>query len=152
MTELQLKPLLLALSASLLALFLLVIVWPRFFPPHPVPFVEHLLTEVRSQNYGVLYGHLSERWRRQKTVREYVDENLREEELFIKMGGFVESTWVDQERVEVRVAEGEATVPVVYRMKALSATPPRELARRVLLKLVYEHTRWRLDGLKVARD
>lgn len=151
MNELQLKPLFLALSASLLALFLLVIVWPRFFPPPPVPFVEGLLTEIRSQNYDVVYGHLSDRWKRQKSVREYIEENLREEELLIRMGGFVESTWVDRECVVVRIADGEALVPVLYRMKRVT-TPPRELARRVILRLVYQQMRWRLDGLELVRE
>lgn len=149
MSELELKPLLLALAASLLALFLLVIVWPRFFPPDPAPFVERLLSEIRSQNYDCVYGNLSDRWRRQSTLRDFVAAKMREEKQFIKLGGFVETTSVDAAQVVQK--PGEAYVPVTYRMKALMGGQSRTFERQVVVKLVYESTRWRLDGISASR-
>jgi hypothetical protein len=149
MNEVQLRPLLLALAASLLCLYVLVIVWPRFVPPPPAPFVESLLAEIRAQNYEVVYSHLAERWNQHKAVREYVDENLKDEELSIRMGGFVESTRIESDKVEQNSTE--ASIPVSYRVKEISSNPPRVYERRALLRLVYERARWRLDGLKILK-
>lgn len=149
MNEVQLRPILLALAASLVSLFFLVIVWPRFFPPSPAPFVEALLSEIRAQNYEVVYSHLAERWGARRNLRELVDAQLKEDELAVQMGGFVESTWVEHEKV--RCESGAATVPVRYRMKVMSSSPPRVYMRLATLRLVYERGRWRLDSLKVSK-
>lgn len=149
MNELQLRPILLALSASLLCLFLLVIVWPRYFPPPPTPFVEGLLSEIRAQNYEVVYSHLAARWKKQADVRSFVTEVLKEEELSVRLGGFVESTWIETEKVQLK--SGEALVPVGYRMKVLSTQPPQVYVRQALVRLVYERARWRVDSLKISK-
>lgn len=149
MSELQLKPLLLALAASLLSLYLLVIVWPRFFPPDPAPYVERLLAEIRSQNYDCVYANLSDRWRRTSTLHEFVAAKMREEEQFIKMGGFVEQTAVDAAKVVQK--PGEAYVPVLYRLKAVMGGQTKVCEKQVVVKLVYESTRWKLDGISTAR-
>lgn len=148
MNEVQLRPILLALSASLLCLFFLVIVWPRFFPPPPTPFVEGLLSEIRAQNYEVVYSHLAERWKNRRSLREVVEHQLKDDELAVRLGGFVESTWVEHDKVECR--SGEAIVPVRYRMKVMASNPPRVYTRLAVLRLVYERARWRLDSLKVS--
>lgn len=147
MSEVQLRPLLLALAASLLCLFALVIVWPRFFPPPPGPFIEALLSEIRAQNYDVVYSHLARRWQRPTELRSYLAQQLRDEELVMNLGGFVESTAVAAARVEVKGEE--AWVPVSYRLKCVA--PPRVWEREVLVKLVYERAHWRLDDIRVPR-
>src|SRR5947209_2821887 len=144
MNEMQLRPLLFALTASLLCLYVLVIVWPRFFPPPPAPFVEGLLREIRAQNYEVVYSHLALRWKGAADVRGWVSEHLREEEDAVRAGGFVESTEIAADGVQVE--SGAALVPVSYRVKVI-ANPPRYFERRALIRLVYERTRWRLDSL-----
>lgn len=149
MNELQLRPFLLALSASLLCLFFLVIVWPRFFPPPPTPFVESLLSEIRAQNYEVVYSHLADRWKARRNLREVVEAELKEDELAVRLGGFVESTWIEHDKVAC--ARHEAIVPVRYRVKIASSNPPRVYTRLAVLRLVYERARWRLDSLKVSR-
>lgn len=144
MSEVQLRPLLFALTASLLCLYVLVIVWPRFFPPPPAPFVEGLLREIRAQNYEVVYSHLAQRWKGPADVRAYVSENLKQEEEAVRAGGFVESTAIETDRIQVE--SGAALVPVSYKVKLL-ANPPRCIERRALVRLVYENTRWRVDRL-----
>ena len=146
MDELQLRPLLLALTASLAALYVLVIVWPRYVPPPPAPFVESILTEIRAQNYEVVYSHLSERWKAGPLLRDQLCEPVRDDETAVRTGGFVESTWVEPEKI--RVSGAEAWVPVYYRMKIPTAR--RTYTRQAMLKLVYEHARWRIDSLKVS--
>ena len=144
MTEVQLRPLLFALSASLFSLFLLVIVWPRFVAPPPVPFLESLLQEIRAQNYDVVYSHLAQRWQGPK-MREYIEAKFRDQGAAIRMGGFVESTVVAADRVQVK--DGEASIPVSYRLK-VATIPPRVWEGELVVKLVYEQTRWRLDDLR----
>ena len=149
MNEVQLRPFLLALSASLMCLFVLVIVWPRFFPPPPTPFVEAILTEVRAQNYEIVLSNLTQRWKKQADVRQFVADNLKDDEAAVRMGGFVESSWIDLDKCEVRGAE--ALVPVYYRMKVVTSDPPRVYVRQALLKLMYEQARWRIDTLRVSK-
>jgi hypothetical protein len=146
----QIKPLLIGLVASVGLLLFLVFGWPYVFPPSPVPFVEKLMLDVRAQNYEAVYGQLSERWRRQKTLREYVAENLKDEESFLRLGGFVEATHVDAGKISA--SGSETYVPVLYRVKIVGSTPPRTYSRRVILKLVLARGRWWLDGLKVFKE
>jgi hypothetical protein len=144
MSEVQLRPLLFALTASLLCLYVLVIVWPRFFPPPPAPFVEGILREIRAQNYEVVYSHLAHHWKGPADVRSFVDAHLKQEEDAVRAGGFVETTAIAAEKVQVE--SGAALVPVSYRVKVI-ATPPRYFERHALVRLVYEQTRWRVDSL-----
>jgi hypothetical protein len=146
MSDVQLKPLFLALAASLLSLYFLVIVWPRFVAPDTAPFVERLLAEIRSQNYDCVYANLSDRWRRQSALRDLVTRKLRDEEQLLKGGGFVDATRVDPARVVRRA--NEALVPVTYRLKATRDGQPRVHEREVVVKLVYQGTRWTLDGIE----
>lgn len=148
MNDVELRPLLMALTASLILSYVLIIVWPRFVAPSPTPFVEGLLTEIRAQNYEVVYSHLSEKWKVDSGVRERLCEPVRDDEAAVKAGGFVESTWVEPEKV--KVAGNEAWVPVYYRVKVPGGTAPRVYLRQGVLKLVYERARWRLDSLKVS--
>ena len=116
--------------------------------PPPTPFVESLLTEIRAQNYEVVYSHLSERWKQAGNLRDLLCEPVKDDCTSVKLGGFVESTWIEPEKV--RVAGLEAWVPVYYRMKIASSQPPRVYLKQAVLKLVYERARWRLDSLKVS--
>lgn len=149
MNDVELRPLLMALTASLILSYVLIIVWPRFVAPSPTPFVEGLLTEIRAQNYEVVYSHLSERWKVDAGVRDRLCEPIREDENAVRVGGFVESTWVEPDKV--KVSGLEAWVPVYYRIKVPGGSAPRVYLRQGVVKLVYERARWRLDSLKVSK-
>lgn len=148
MNDVQLRPLLMALTASLILSYVLIIVWPRFVAPPPTPFVEGLLTEIRAQNYEVVYSHLSARWKLDSGIRERLCELVKDDENAVRAGGFVESTLVEPDKV--KVTSSEAWVPVYYRIKVPGGSAPRVYLRQGVVKLVYERARWRLDSLKVS--
>ncbi|MBI4864301.1 MAG: hypothetical protein HY815_29190 [Candidatus Riflebacteria bacterium] len=150
MTSPPVKPLVWGLIASLSAVSFFLWVWPLFVPPSPLPFLEEIVANVRTQNYEAVYDRLSDRWRREKTRREYVAENLRDDQAFIQFGGFVESVFIEADQASY--GQGEVYVPVYYKMKTIKSKPPRTYVRKVIVKLLFHRGEWRLDGLKVFQE
>jgi len=136
----------LGLFFLLLTVPFLVWIWPHIFPPSPFPVVEQLVGWIKNQQYEMVYASLSDRWRREKSLTEYVKMNRSDEDAFFRLGGFIEETHVDQ--AGASFGHREVYVPVYCRFRVLGTNPPREKVSRWIFKLLLERGRWRLDGLK----
>lgn len=127
----------------------LVAAWmaPLLVTPSPLPFVEAVVSDLRTSNWEGVHKRLTPHWQNTLPLAKYVEENLKDEQDFVRLGGIISDLWV--EGTAATWTRTEAYVPIWYRMKMLRHQPPKVQVRRVILKCVFRQGRWWLDGLKI---